>query len=90
MASLMQRFILDRNGMFICFVVTLTFCRKDFVMNCDLWHKVYPMTKDWKTFVHQRSYARGPYKYPFLMKLWSESKIPAHVFKRWWVNCSEV
>lgn len=59
-------------------------------MNADLWHKVYPMTKDWKVFVNQRQYSRGPFKYPFLQKLWQDGKFPAHFFKSWWINVSEV
>jgi hypothetical protein len=79
----------DHCGLFI-FTLFYLVIRQDFTMNADLWHKVYPMTKDWKVFVNQRQYARGPLKYPFLQKLWKENKFPAHFFKSWWVNVSEV
>jgi hypothetical protein len=64
--------------------------RPGFTMNADLWHKVYPMTKSWKTFVHQRTRPRGPFEFPFLQHLWAEGKFPAHFFKKWWINVSEV
>lgn len=62
----------------------------EFTMNFDLWHKVYPMTANWKKFVTQRTRKRGPLKYPRLHELWEANKLCAHVFKKWWVNCSEV
>ena len=59
-------------------------------MNFDLWHKVYPMTGAWNTFVHQRTRMRGPYKYPWFIELFNADRLPAHSFKRWWINCSHV
>lgn len=57
----------------------------------DLWHKVYPMTRAWKTFVGQRlSRKRQDWKYPWLKTVHDADLMPAHAFKRWWVNCSHV
>lgn len=57
----------------------------------DLWHKVYPMTKAWKTFVSQRlSRKKHDWLYPWLKTVHDADLMPAHAFKRWWVNCSYV
>ena len=41
----------------------------NFVINFDLWHKVYPMTKHWKSFLNKRIRKRGPFKYPWLKEM---------------------
>ena len=57
----------------------------------DLWHKVYPMTKAWKTFASARnSKKKHDFKYPWLKTLHDDDKLAAHSFKSWWVNCSHV
>jgi hypothetical protein len=63
----------------------------DYEQCFDLWHKVYPMTKAWKTFVSTRnSKKKHDYKYPWLKKLHDEDSLAAYSFKSWWVNCSHV
>lgn len=64
--------------------------RPEFIMNFDLWHKVYPFTKAWKSFVNERIIARGSFKYPFLRELLEKKLLTAKSFKSWWVNLSEV
>jgi hypothetical protein len=61
----------------------------EFTMNFDLWHKIYPMTADFKKFVTTRTHKRGPFKYPRLHALWESKQLGAHTFKKWWINCSE-
>ena len=61
----------------------------NFTMNFDLWHKIYPMTADFKKFVTTRTRKRGPLKYPRLHALWESKQLGAHTFKKWWINCSE-
>lgn len=57
----------------------------------DLWHKVYPMTKAWKTFVSERlSRKKHDWKYPWLKTVHDADLMSAHSFKSWWVNCSHV
>lgn len=38
----------------------------NYIMNYDLWHKVYPFVPLWKKWVYTRTKARGPLKYPKL------------------------
>lgn len=62
---------------------------KDYKLHYDLWHKVYPFTGLWKTFVNQRTRPYGPYKFPQLRELSMDGRLPARKFKSWWINCSE-
>ena len=43
-----------------------------FQLNFDVWHKVYPFTKNWKLFVNKRVKKRGELKYPWLKHLHDE------------------
>lgn len=61
----------------------------NFTMNYDLWHKIYPFTAAWKTFVSTRTHKRGPLKYPKLNELNNSNKLTANNFKKWWIHCSE-
>jgi len=62
----------------------------NFVVNFDLWHKCYPMTKHWKLFVNRRVKKRGSVKYPCLKELHDADVLPAYKFKKHWYYCSEV
>jgi hypothetical protein len=55
-------------------------------MNFDLWHKIYPFTGLWKTFVSTRIRKFAGYKYPFLHFLWEKKILTAEKFKSWWYN----
>lgn len=63
----------------------------DYEQCFDLWHKVYPMTRAWKKFVNKRrSRKKHDFYYPWLKSVHDADLMPAHAFKRWWVNCSYV
>ncbi len=61
----------------------------DYKIHYDLWHKIYPFTGLWNTFVSQRTKAYGPYQFPQLRRLLLSGKLVARQFKSWWIHCSE-